>query len=106
MTPRFDNLQTDDAVLEELGNRIARIRVNRDIAQNELAREAGVARDTVAAIEAGRSVQSRNLIRVLRALKLVENLEVAVPPLQPSPLKMIDDAAGERKRARRRGRSA
>ncbi|MBI2691520.1 MAG: helix-turn-helix domain-containing protein [Solirubrobacterales bacterium] len=101
MTPGFDNLQTDDAVLHELGQRIARIRIERDIAQNDLAREAGVGRDTVAAIEAGRSVQSRNLIRVLRALRMIDNLEVAVPAPQPSPLKMLEDAVGERKRAKR-----
>jgi len=102
MTPRLDNLLTDDAVLTELGYRIGRMRIDRDITQADLAREAGVSRDTVVKVEAGQSVQSRNLIRVLRALKLIENLEIAVPQPGPSPIRLVDEAGRTRRRASRR----
>jgi transcriptional regulator with XRE-family HTH domain len=102
VSPAIDNLLTDEAVLTELGERLARIRIERDIAQAELAREAGVSRDTVAKIEAGRSVQTRNLVRVLRAMRLLENLELAVPAPSISPLRMLDRGDQARKRASRR----
>ncbi len=74
---RIDSQLTDDAVLAELGERLARTRLERNLTQGALADEAGVARKVVYAMEAGGEFKITSLIRVLRALGLLE------PPLSP-----------------------
>ncbi len=78
---------SDAAVLAELGERLARARLSRDMTQQDLAREAGVSRATVQRLEAGQSTQLTNLIRVLRTLHLLQRFagllaETPVRPLQ------------------------
>ena len=59
---------TDQQVLAELGDRLAQYRLNRNLTQDQLAREAGVSKRTVVRLENGQSSQMTNLVRVLRAL--------------------------------------
>jgi transcriptional regulator with XRE-family HTH domain len=91
---------TDDAILRELGARLARRRVEADLTQKRLAEEAGVSKSTLEHIEAGRSTDSRLLVRVMRALKLVEGLEGLVPDRPPSPIALLRQKGRERKRVR------
>src|SRR5256885_5069911 len=60
---------TDAAVLEELGARLHRRRIDADLTQAQLAEEAGVSKRTVERIEAGHSTDLAMLIRVLRDRK-------------------------------------
>ena len=82
----IENDMSDTAVLEALGQRIARYRLNRNMTQAALAREAGISLPTVQRLEGGHSTQATNLIRVLRALQLLENLDGLVPEPAISPL--------------------
>lgn len=90
---------TDRRVLTELGERIARHRLNRNLTQDQLAREAGVSKRTVVRLENGESSQLTNLIRILRALELLSNLDslIAVPPA--SPIEAMKAKSRERRRA-------
>lgn len=99
----IDDRWSDDAVLAELGRRLARWRLERNLAQERLAQEAGVVRRTVQRIEAGEPVALTSFIRVLRALELLESLERLVPEPPPSPLQRLKLAGRERRRARRSG---
>jgi len=90
---------SDDAVLQELGQRIARYRLNRNMTQGELATESGISTPTVQRLEKGHSTQATNLIRILRTLKLLENLEALVPDPVPSPLQQARMQGKARKRA-------
>ena len=54
----------DRRVLAELGDRLARHRLNRNQTQDQLAREAGVSKRTVVRLENGQSSQVTNLVRV------------------------------------------
>ena len=73
---KIENLTTDEAILDELGARIARYRLNRNLTQATLAKEAGVSLSTLKRIElGGYSASIVNYIRILRALKVLENLE-------------------------------
>ncbi len=92
---------TDEAVLEELGRRIARARLERNVGQADLAAEAGVGVATLKRLEAGHSVASTSLIRVLRALGLLEGLERLVPEPLPSPIEQLALRGRRRKRAGR-----
>ncbi len=90
---------TDDSILEQLGERLSRYRLDRNVTQAELAREAGIHKNTVFRLEAGESTQTKNLIRVLRALGLLEQLDALVPEPVPSPLKQLEEQERQRKRA-------
>lgn len=91
--------KTDEAVLEQLGERLSRYRLDRNLTQAEVATEAGVHKNTIFRLEAGGSTQTKNLVRVLRALGLLDRLDAIVPEPVPSPLKQLEAAERQRKRA-------
>ena len=62
---KIDAYLTDEAVLSELGSRLGRARLERNLTQRELAEEAGVERKAVQRLEAGESVKLSTFIRVL-----------------------------------------
>ncbi len=90
---------TDVAVLRELGARLRRTRLERNLSQGQLAEEAGLGRMTVQRIEAGESASMRSLIRVLRVLDLLEGLDRLVPEPPPSPIDQLKRHRGQRQRA-------
>lgn len=90
---------TDRKVLAELGNRLARHRLNRNLTQERLAREAGVSKRTIIRLEQGESSQMTNLVRVLRALGLLDNLDLLVPAAPVSPIEALKAGSKERRRA-------
>lgn len=92
---------TDDAVLAEIGSRLRETRLSRNLAQEWVAREAGVSMPTINKLEGGGPVQLLTLIRVLRALDLLDGLEVAVPEPAPSPIERLRHREGKRRRASR-----
>ena len=93
---------SDVAVLAELGRRLAGRRLELNLTQAALAREAGVSKRTLVRLEGGESTQLTNLIRVLRSLGLLDNLDAFVPPPTPSPLEQLRLQGRPRQRASRR----
>ena len=77
---------TDEAVLRELGERLAQRRIALDLTQSLLAERAGVAKRTLERMESGASAQLSSLVRVMRALDLLESLDRLLPPAEPGPL--------------------
>jgi transcriptional regulator with XRE-family HTH domain len=98
----IDDLLTDDAILAELGQRLARTRLARNMTQRQLAEEAGVAERTVARVESGASTTLTNLVRLLRALDLSGGLDRLVPEPGPNPILELELRGRERRRARPR----
>ncbi len=90
---------TDALVLGQLGTRLKRHRLRRNVTQAQLAREAGVSKSTVERLEAGGSTQLSSFVRVLRALDLVENLNLVAPEPAPSPMEELRYQGKERQRA-------
>lgn len=67
----------------EVAEHVATWRKLRGLTQAQLADRADVARDTLQRLEAGQSsVSVENLLRVLRALGVLENLPRALDPLR------------------------
>jgi transcriptional regulator with XRE-family HTH domain len=89
---------SDMAVLQEIGQRAERRRIDAGLTQARLAEEAGISKRTVERIEAGHSTDFVMLVRVLRVLKLLEALEQLVPDLPQSPLVLLKGRGRERKR--------
>lgn len=96
---KIDSLLTDDAILAELGARIAGTRLERNVSQVQLADSAGVGRSAVQAIERGEPVVVTSLIRVLRALGLADALDRLVPEPAPSPIELLKLQGRRRRRA-------
>ncbi len=90
---------TDEAALAALGDRLAEYRLGMNLTQQELAREAGVHENTIVRLEGGGSTQAKNLLRVLRVLGLIDNLDQLVPPPTPSPLQQLESREKKRRRA-------
>ncbi|HHI93603.1 MAG TPA: helix-turn-helix domain-containing protein [Gammaproteobacteria bacterium] len=95
----ISRLLADEAILTELGGRIARRRLELQLTQADLAEQAGVAKRTVERIEAGASAQMSSLIRIFRVLELLPNLELLVPDAQPSPMELLRQKGKVRQRA-------
>jgi transcriptional regulator with XRE-family HTH domain len=95
---------SDEAVLKEIGRRIAQYRLNQNKTQVLLAQEAGVSHRTQVRIERGQSVQATSLIRVLRALQLLENLEALIPAPAISPIQQVKMQGKQRQRASTKSR--
>ena len=83
---RIESENSDKAVLDELGARLARTRLEQNVSQEQLASEAGVSKSTVERIESGREVKLTSLVRILRALGRLELLDQLVPEPLPSPI--------------------
>lgn len=96
---QFGNDLTDEATLRELGGRIAQLRLDRNLTQQQLADEAGISRHTLLRLEDGHGVTLSALVRVLRALNLLDGLEGLVPAPLPSPLEQLERERSRRQRA-------
>ncbi len=94
---------TDEAILAELGTRLAATRLDRNLTQADLAEEAGVSKRTVERLESGEvAARLSGLVRVCRALGLLERFDALVPPPVPSPIAELKLARRTRKRARKK----
>ena len=97
---RLSKQLSDEAVLRELGNRLASARLAKNLTQAELAQEAGISKRTIERLESG-EVASRlsALVRVCRVLGLIERLDSLVPVAAPGPVEQLKLAGRARKRA-------
>lgn len=96
---RIDSEISDSVILKEIGNRLARTRLERNVSQRALASEAGVSKATVERLEAGEPVKSTSLVRVLRVLGLLDSLDRLVPEPLPSPVERLRRQGRRRLRA-------
>ncbi len=106
---RFDEITTDAGVLAELGRRLERHRLERNLTQAEMAVEAGIGQATVQRAERGQSVQMTSMIKLLRTLGLLAGLDLAVPASIELPIAQLEREQRKirrRARGRRGGRSA
>ena len=84
----------------ELGNRLAKLRLARNITQQMLAREAGIGLRTLRRLEAGQPTSFDTFLRVAIALDLGDDLLTAVPSYDIRPIERVENRGRERRRAR------
>ena len=90
----------DEAVLAELGGRLTRIRLERNLTQAHLAEQAGVSKRTLQRLEAGAvATQLSGFIRVCRVLEVIERFDLLIPEPVPSPIAQLKLAGRKRQRA-------
>ena len=100
---------TDEAILSELGGRLAQVRLERNLTQAQLAAQAGVSKRTVERLESGSvATQLSGFIRVCRVLDVIERFDLLVPEPVPSPVEQLKLRGRKRQRAsaRRQGESS
>lgn len=91
---------TDDAVLKELGDRLAGARIEHNLTQAAVAEKAGVSKRTVERLESGEvATQLSGFLRVCRALDLLERFETLLPEPVPGPMAQLKQAGRKRQRA-------
>lgn len=99
---KLNKQDTDNTVLHELGERLAKERLQRNLTQADLADQPGVSKSTIERLEAGGSVQLSSLIRLFRALDLLPRFEALVPEPVPSPIAQWKLRGKNRQRASRK----
>jgi transcriptional regulator with XRE-family HTH domain len=102
----MNNLQfkSPHELQRELGHRLQRLRVSRNIDQRTAAEKAGIARAALQNLEAGRGSSVQTLLRTLKALNYLEGIELLAPEPTVNPLALLNTKAPPR-RARRRSTS-
>lgn len=103
---KINNQLSDEAILSELGARLAQRRIVRSLSQAALAVEAGVAKRTVERSEAGESVQLVTLVRLCRVLDLMDGLDQWLPEAGPGPMALLKEKQAGKGRQRVSGRRA
>jgi DNA-binding XRE family transcriptional regulator len=97
---------TDTAVLQALGSRLERQRIEANLTQAALADQAGISKRTLERVEAGHGCELVTLVRLLRVLGLTEGFENLIPELPPSPLAQLKLQGQARKRVHAKAKAA
>ena len=91
---------SDEVVLQEIGERLARTRLERNLTQASLAKTAGISKRTLERLESGAaSTQLTTFIRVCRALDLLQRFDTFLPMPLASPVEQVKLHGRKRKRA-------
>ena len=91
-------------VLRELGARLKTLRLQQNLRVQDLAADSGVSPRTIDRLEAGHSVGTENLVRVMRGLGRLQAFEAFVPLPVVSPYEIARLRGTARQRASRRAR--
>lgn len=89
-----------ESFLTDLGGRLAKLRLDQNLTQAELAERAGVSKRTVERLESGAAAtQLSGFIRVCRVLNLLERFDTLIPESLPSPIAQLKLRGKQRRRA-------
>ena len=94
----YSNNDSPQYIASVLGERLKRIRLNKDMTQVEVADKAWVSRRTVLNAEKG-EVRLADLIAILGALDMLDNLNNFIPQVPLSPIELLKLQGKTRKRA-------
>lgn len=96
---KIEQALTPEAVMTELGRRLARRRLDVGLTQAHAAEQAGIGKRTLERIEAGADTQMLTVIRLLRVLELMDAVDHLVPEPGPRPMDLLKLKGKERQRA-------
>jgi len=91
---------SNSVIVKEIGKRLKEYRLKKRLNQQYLAEQAGVSLFTVTKIESGKPVSISMLLRVMRVLRLLDNFELLLPEIGPSPIEMLKLKGKKPKRIR------
>lgn len=86
----IDSNLTDAALLQRIGERLARLRLARNLTQQQLAEQAGLGVRTVQRLELGEAAtQLSGFVRVCRVLGIVDRFDALLPEQPASPMAQL-----------------
>ena len=88
--------------IKDLGKKIKIYRIMKEMSQQDLADQTGVSKRSISRLEQGESVQLDNLLKILLALELGDNIELLVPDQTKRPSYYLDKTDSRPKRVRKR----
>lgn len=90
---------SDRAIVKEMGRRVKRKRLEKNLTQQEVAELAGINRTTFSDLERGKLFGILTLLKILRALNSLEAIDAFLPDPGLSPLQLAKMRGRERQRA-------
>ena len=90
---------TTTELLHGIGERLRSCRLRQNKSLDQIAREAGLGRATVVRAEAGENPTMETVVRILRALGMLDALDAFLPEPLVSPLQLAQTGGRERQRA-------
>ena len=97
---QFEDVNSNELILEGLGKRVQRLRIKANLTQKMLAEKAGVSFRTIYNIESGKSINLAHLINIAVALGRSEDLNMILEVPEISPLEIARMKGKERERVR------
>lgn len=95
-----DEMATSRQVENEIGERLARLRLSRNVTQATLAEQAGIGVRTLRRLEAGEPSTLDTFLRVASALDLEDDILAVLPEGQIRPIERVSRKGNQRQRAR------
>ena len=93
------SIATSEQVESVLKQRVETIRLQQNISQRQLARDAGVSLGTVARLKSDKTITLNSFVRILIALRLQNHLDGFLPAQSVSPLELLEMRGRVRQRA-------
>lgn len=87
--------ENNEFILKELGKRIQETRIATRLSQKDFSDIAGLSVGSISRIESGQSTTMENFLKVLRALDLLQGLDLLIPEQEIKPSDLLD-AGGKR----------
>lgn len=84
-------MESNEIIMKEMGTRIKDTRISMMLTQKTLAERAGISQRTIERIENGENVKVENVINLLRAIQLLQNLEILIPEQKMRPTELHDN---------------
>ena len=82
---KINSENNNSAVFRELGARIKRNRIDMQLSQQDFAAKAGISTRTLSSAENGEDIRLNSLLRILRTLGCLENIDLLLPELAFDP---------------------
>lgn len=80
---------TPEELQTVLGERLRRLRLDRNLDQRSTAEKAGVSEKALRNLEGGRGSTVETLLRVLKALDYLQGIEMLAPEISVNPLELL-----------------
>ncbi len=90
---KITGTETELIILKELGTRMKQHRLTLNVTQQEFAKMCGISESTLVRMEMGADSKMSNLIKILFALNMSENLNVLLPEIQPDYKALFEEKA-------------
>jgi len=81
--------QTPDELQSALGERLKRLRLNRNLDQKSTAEKAGISERALRNLESGHGSTVETLLRVLKALDYLQGIDMLAPEPSVNPLDLL-----------------